>query len=77
MYLSSFTDISQSWKGKNFDTRICKEAQFCKNVDKVTVLLSAYCIIMLYICTKVDENKFNGFKVIGQTLYSYKITKRA
>ena len=42
-----------------------------KNVGGVTVLISARCLVMLYISTKFCEVISNGIKVIERTQFLY------
>ena len=37
---------------------------------EIGFLFSAYCLIMLYICSKVHENTFDGFKSIERIRFS-------
>ena len=41
-----------------------------KNVDGVSVLFSAHCLITVYIFTKFHENILDGIKVIERTRFS-------
>ena len=47
--------------------KISKGNNSAKNVGGVTVLISACCLIMLYICTKFCEIISNGIKVMDRT----------
>ena len=48
-----------------------------KNLGGVTVLFSAHHLIILYICTKFQENTFNTLKVTARTRFSYWKLQRA
>ena len=49
--------------------KITKGNNSAKNVDGVTVLISARRLIMLYICAKFYEIVLNGIKVIERTRF--------
>ena len=42
-----------------------------KNVGGVVLLISAHCLVMLYICAKFHEIILNGIKVIERTRFLY------
>ena len=46
-----------------FILKLTKGHNSVKLFVELWLLLSAYCLIMLYICTKICENISNGFKV--------------
>ena len=51
--------------------KIAKENNSTKKVGGVTVLISARCLVMLYISTKFYEIILNGIKVTEQTRFVY------
>ena len=51
--------------------KITKGNNSAKNVDGVTVLISARRLVMLYISTKFCEIILNGIKVIERTRFLY------
>ena len=51
--------------------KITKGNYSAKNVGGVTVLISARCLVMLYISTKFREMISNGIKVIERTRFLY------
>ena len=51
--------------------KITKGNNSAKKVGGVTVLISARCLIMLYICAKLHEIILNGIKVIERTQFLY------
>ena len=63
-YQSYRADMISIWK-------ITKGNYSAKNVGGVTVLISARCLVMLYISTKFREMISNGIKVIERTRFLY------
>ena len=57
-------------------TKVCK---FIKNENWVLVrfLFSAHCLMLHYICIKICDHNFSGFKSLEQTQISYKKSTRA
>ena len=47
--------------------KITKGNNSAKNVGGINVLISAHCLVMLYISTKFHEIILNGIKVIERT----------
>ena len=56
--------VSELLSGHDFYTKIYKGAQCRKTVGGVTVLISAHCLTILYICSTFQENISKGFRVI-------------
>ena len=56
--------------------KITKGNNSAKNVGGVTVLISARCLVMLYISTKFCEIISNGIKVIERTRFLYRKFQR-
>ena len=50
--------------------KISKGHNSIKNVSEVTVLVSAYCLMIVYICTKFHENILDSMKDIERTQFS-------
>ena len=53
-----------------FHRKIFKGALFRKNVDGITIIFSAHCVMVVYICTKFQENFLDSIKVIERTQFS-------
>ena len=51
--------------------KITKGNNYAKYVGGVTLLISACCLVMLYICAKFRETISNGIKVIERTQLIY------
>ena len=51
--------------------KLQREINCAKNVGGVTVLISARCLVMLYISIKFCEIISNGIKVIERTRFLY------
>ena len=49
--------------------KIAKGNNSAKNIGGATVLISARCLVMLYICAKFHEIILNGIKVIERTRF--------
>ena len=53
-----------------FIGKLSKGHNSVKNVCGVTVLFSAHCLMVVYICSKFHENILDGIKVIERTQFS-------
>ena len=60
-----------------FMGKISKGHNTVKMQVELRVLFSAYCLIMVYICTKFHENILDGIKVIERTRFSWEKNQRA
>ena len=56
--------------------KIARGNNYAKNAGGVNVLISARCLVMLYICAKFHEIILYGIKVIEQTLFLYEKLQR-
>ena len=63
--------VSKLYSGHDFYKKITKGYNSAKNVGRVTILISACCLVMLYISTKFCQIISNGIKVIERTLFLY------
>ena len=53
-----------------FMSKISKGHNSVKDVGGVIVFFSAYCLMVVYICTKFHENILDGIKVIAGKWFS-------
>ena len=55
--------------------KISKGNNSVKNISGVTVLVPAYHLMVIYICTKFHENILDGIEVIERTIFMGKFSK--
>ena len=62
-----FWTVSNYREDTIFIRKISKGHNSIKNYVECLYLFSAYCLMMVYICTKFQENILNGIRVMEQT----------
>ena len=75
MFVPSFAKLSDRTHSYEADTLSILKVKKGHNSVKMKIglrlLLSAHWLVILYICTKFNENILNDFKIVEQAQFSY------